>query len=149
MTIDALLPYYRELLALHIMSVIVWMAGMIVLPAIYARHVAATPELARDAGFVALEQSIIKRLVNPAMYAAWGFGSLLILTPGAISWSAGWWRTKFIAVLALSAYHGALSIWRRALRDGTNRRSAAFFTNVTLIPIGFVIVIVSMVIIQP
>ncbi|MBV1707986.1 MAG: CopD family protein [Hyphomicrobiales bacterium] len=149
MTIDALLPWYRELLALHVMSVIIWMAGMIVLPLIYARHVAVAPELARGAGFVELEQGIIKRLVNPAMYAAWGFGTLLILTPGAISWSADWWRTKFTAVLVLSAYHGALSIWRRALRDGTNRRSAVFFARVTLVPIAFVILVVSMVIIQP
>lgn len=74
MTIGALLPAYRELLALHVISVIVWMTGMIMLPAIYARHVTTTPEVARDAGFVELERGIIKRFVNPAMYAAWGFG---------------------------------------------------------------------------
>jgi putative membrane protein len=105
-TIGALLPAYRELLALHVISVIVWMAGLIMLPAIYARHVATTPEVAREAGFVELERGIIKRFVNPAMYAAWGFGILLIATPGTLSWSASWWWTKFIAVLALSGYHG-------------------------------------------
>ena len=42
MTIGALLPAYRELLTLHVISAIVWMAGMIMLPAIYARHVATT-----------------------------------------------------------------------------------------------------------
>ena len=89
MTSGALLPVYRELLALHVISVILWMAGMIMLPVIYAKHVTTTPELARDAGFVELERSIIKRFVNPAMYAAWGFGILLIATPGTISWSAG------------------------------------------------------------
>ena len=148
MTIGALLPAYRELLALHVISVIVWMAGMIMLPAIYARHV-ATPEVARDAGFVELERGIIKRFVNPAMYAAWGFGILLIATPGTISWSAGWWWTKFIAVLALSGYHGALSAWRRGLRDGTDRHSASFYAMATVIPIGLVMLIVTMVIIQP
>jgi len=75
-TIGALLPAYRELLTLHVISVIVWMAGMIMLPAIYARHVATAPEVARDAGFVELERGIIKRFVNPAMYAAWGLGIL-------------------------------------------------------------------------
>ena len=82
MTIGALLPAYRELLALHVISVILWMAGMIMLPVIYAGHVATTPEVARDAGFVELERGIIKRFVNPPMYAAWGFGILLIATPG-------------------------------------------------------------------
>ena len=148
MTIGALLPAYRELLALHVISVIVWMAGMIMLPAIYARHV-ATPEVARDAGFVELERGIIKRFVNPAMYAAWGFGILLIATPGTISWSAGWWWAKFIAVLALPGYHGALSAWRRGLRDGTDRHSASFYAMATVIPIGLVMLIVTMAIIQP
>jgi putative membrane protein len=87
-TIGALLPVYRELLALHVISVIVWMAGLIMLPAIYARHVATTPEVAREAGFVELERGIIKRFVNPAMYAAWGFGILLIATPGTLSCSS-------------------------------------------------------------
>jgi protoporphyrinogen IX oxidase len=148
-TIGALLPAYRELLALHVMSVIVWMAGMIMLPAIYARHAATAPDVAHAAGFVELERDIIKRLVNPAMYAAWGFGILLIATPGAISWSTGWWQTKFIAVLALSGYHGALSIWRRGLRVGTNQHSASFYAAATAIPIGLVILIVTMVIVQP
>lgn len=149
MTSGALLPAYRELLALHVISVILWMAGMIMLPVIYAKHVTTTPELARDAGFVELERSIIKRFVNPAMYAAWGFGILLIATPGTISWSAGWWWTKFIAVLALSGYHGALSFWRRGLRDGTDRHGASFYGMATVIPIGLVMLIVTMVIIQP
>ncbi|MDE2465663.1 MAG: CopD family protein [Alphaproteobacteria bacterium] len=149
MTIDALLPVYRELLALHVISVIVWMAGMITLPIIYARHTATVTAVARDAGFVELERAIIKRIVNPAMYAAWGFGILLIATPGAISWSAPWWWTKLVAVLALSGYHGALSAWRRGLRDGTDRHSAPFYTIVTLIPIGLVVLIVTMVIIRP
>ena len=149
MTFDALLPVYREVLALHVMSVILWMAGMIMLPLIYARHAAATAEVARAAGFVELERDIIKRLVNPAMYAAWGFAALLVATPGAVSWSAGWWQTKFIAVLALSGYHGALSVWRRRLRVGTNQHGASFFVMATTIPIGLVILIVTMVIVQP
>jgi putative membrane protein len=104
-----LLPAYRERLALHVISVIVWMTSVIMLPAIYARHVTTTPEVVRDAGLVELERGIIKRFVNPAMYAAPGVGILLIATPGTISWSAGWWWTKFIAMPALSGYYGALS----------------------------------------
>ena len=100
------------------------------------------------AGFTELERGIIKRIVNPAMYAAWGFGILLIVTAGTISWSAPWWWTKFAAVLALSGFHGALSVWRRALRDGTDRRSTSFYAMATVIPIGLVVLIVTMVIIR-
>jgi putative membrane protein len=148
-TLGALLPAYRELLVPHVISVILWMAGMIMLPVIYARHAATDVEVARDAGFTELERDIIKRIVNPAMYAAWGFGILLIATPGTISWSAPWWWAKLAAVLALSGYHGALSVWRRRLRDGTDRHSTSFYAMATVIPIGLVVLIVTMVIIRP
>jgi len=149
MTIGALAPAYRYLLALHVISVIVWMAGMLILPLIYGRHRALGPALADQAGFAALERLIFKRMVNPAMYAAWSFGILLILTPGAISWDAWWWRVKFAAVLLLAWYHGALSAWRRRLRDGDPRRRAGFYQTAVAIPLGLVVLIVAMVMIQP
>lgn len=149
MTIGWLTPAYRYLLAAHVVSVILWMAGMIILPVIYAQHRAADPALARQAGFAALERSIFKGLVNPAMYAAWGFGILLILTPGAISWDAWWWRIKFAAVLLLSGYHGALSAWRRRLRDGVGQHGVGFYRAASAVPIGFVLLIVAMVMLQP
>ena len=43
------------------------------------------------------------------MIAAWTFGILLVLTPGVIDWSAGWWHVKLTAVILMSALHGILS----------------------------------------
>ena len=144
----ALLPVYRELLAAHVFFVIVWMAGMLMMPAIYLRH--CTLPLASDAAgaFVVLERQIFKRMINPAMYAAWGFGILLILIPGAIAWNATWWLVKFVAVLALSGYHGVLSTWRRALRDGNCPSIAALRLGIAA-SLVFGAVIVGMVVIQP
>ncbi|OZB21718.1 MULTISPECIES: CopD family protein [unclassified Acidiphilium] len=149
MTIAALAPAYRFLLALHVIAVILWMAGMIVLPAIYAQHRTIGRALADQAGFAALERTIFKMIVNPAMYAAWGFGVLLILTPRAIAWGAWWWRIKVAAVLLLSWYHGALSAWRRQLRDGGGRHGVRFYQTATAIPVGFIVLIVALVVIQP
>lgn len=149
MRIHALAPIYLFLLAGHVIAVIMWMAGMILLPVIYARHRAIGPTLAEQAGFAELERLIFKKIVNPTMYAAWGFGILLILTPGAISWDAWWWRAKFTAVLLMSWYHGALSAWRRQLRGGGARHSARFYQAAMAIPLGLVVLIVTMVVIQP
>ena len=145
---QALLPVDRELLAAHIFFVIVWMAGMLTMPTIYLRH--CTLPLASDAAraFVAIERQIFKRMINPAMYAAWGFGILLILTPGAIAWNAAWWLGKFAAVIALSWHHGVLSSWRRALRDG-NCPSIADLRLGIAAPLVLGAVIVGMVVIQP
>ncbi len=142
------MPVYRELLAAHVFFVIVWMAGMLTMPAIYLRH--CTLPLTSDAAraFVALERQIFKRMINPAMYAAWGFGILLILTPGAIAWNAAWWLVKFAAVIALSGHHGVLSTWRRALRDGDCPSIAALRLGIAT-PLVLGAVIVGMVVIQP
>ena len=148
MTVPALLPFLRELLALHVIAVILWMAGMIVLPLIYLRHHGLEPASPAAMAFAALERQIFKRLVNPAMYAAWGFGILLALTPGTISWSAPWWLVKLAAVLLLSWYHGVLSVWRRRLRDDARSAMSSLRQGVA-IPIVLMVVIVTMVLVQP
>lgn len=149
MTIPALLPALNALLALHVFSVIVWMAGMLVLPVIYLCHRALEPAGEAARSFVLLERQIFKRMVNPGMYAAWGFGVLLILTPGTISWSAPWWIVKFAAVLTLSWYHGVLSAWRRRLRDAQEVPSRVAMHLGIAAPICLAAIIVAMVIIKP
>lgn len=156
MKLPFLLPFLPWSLALHVLSVILWMAGMLILPLIYLRHRAleasapAGTAFTTPAGtaFAALEQMIFKRLLNPAMYAAWGFGILLILTPGTIRWGEHWWQVKFASVLALSWYHGKLSAWRRKLRDGTGP-DAAILRITAIIPFALTALVVAMVIVQP
>lgn len=149
MTIAALLPYRRWELSFHVISVMGWMAGMICLPVLYAYHGEAAPGSAEAARFAGAERALFKRLVNPAMNLAFLSGILLILTPGTISWSARWWWVKLICIFLLSAFHGELSRWRRALRDGSSRRPARFYGFATAIPVALAITIVIMVIVQP
>jgi putative membrane protein len=82
------------------------------------------------------------------MYAAWGFGILLILTPGTVSWNAPWWLVKFVTVLMLSWYHGILSTWRRGLRNGRLPSIAVLRLGIAA-PLVFAAIIVTMVMIQP
>ena len=51
--------------------------------------------------------------MNPAMIATWFFGLALVLTPGIIDWSAGWWHVKLLCVILMSGFHGAMSRWRK------------------------------------
>jgi putative membrane protein len=148
MKLPTLLPFLHYVLALHVLSVILWMAGMLVLPLIYLRHRALEPSAPARAEFAGLERLIFKRLLNPAMYAAWGFGILLILTPGTIRWGEHWWQVKFVSVLLLSWYHGKLSAWRRKLRDGTGP-DTAILRLTAIIPFALTALVVAMVIIQP
>ena len=54
-----------------------------------------------------MERRLLKQIINPAMMATWTFGILLVLTPGIIDWSAGWWHVKLTMVLLMSGFHGA------------------------------------------
>lgn len=149
MTIEALLPFFRATLALHVISMVLWMAGMLTLPWLYVEHagvLAGGPEGMR---LSLLEQRLMRRAINPAMIATWLFGILLVLTPGAMSWSAGWWWTKLTAVILMSAFHGELSRWRRHFRDGRNVRTAGFYRRAAGIPLVLLVLIVFMVVTQP
>ena len=94
MTVPALLPFFRLTLALHVISVVLWMAGMLALPWLYAEHAGVPTRGLEARRFQDMEWRLMKRAINPTMFGAWLFGIILVLTPGAVSWSAGWWWIK-------------------------------------------------------
>ena len=149
MTIAALAPLYPWTKAFHVISVIAWMAGMFYLPRLYVYHCEVKPGTAESERFKVMERRLLRQIVNPAMIATWTFGVLLVLTPGVIDWSWGWWHVKLAAVILLSAFHGALSRWRRDFLEDRNRRSQRFYRIANEIPTLAVILIVIMVIVRP
>lgn len=149
MTLAFLAPLYLWIKALHVMSVIAWMAGMFYLPRLYVYHCDLIPGSAESERFKVMERRLFKQIISPAMIATWSFGILLILTPGVIDWGAGWWHVKLAAVLLMSGFHGALSRWRRDFLDDRNRHSPRFYRIANEIPTVLMVIIVVMVIVKP
>jgi protoporphyrinogen IX oxidase len=149
MTLAFLAPFYLWTKALHVISVIAWLAGMLYLPRLFVYHCEVAPGSAESERFKLMERRLFKQIINPAMIAAWTFGILLVLTPGAISWSAGWWHVKLACVLLLSAFHGMLSRWRKDFLQDRNRRPQRFYRIANEVPTLLMVVIVIMVIVQP
>jgi protoporphyrinogen IX oxidase len=149
--IDAALTHaYPWTKALHVISVIAWMAGMFYLPRLYVYHTMLTPGTAESERFKVMERRLMKQIINPAMIAAWSFGLLLVLTPGVIDWKHdGWWHVKLLMVLLMSGFHGAISKWRREFRDDRNRRSTRFYRIANEVPTVLMVIIVIMVIVKP
>jgi protoporphyrinogen IX oxidase len=87
--------------------------------------------------------------MNPAMIATWLFGIILVLTPGIIDWTAGWWHVKLLCVILMSGFHGAMSRWRKDFLADANRRSHKFYRVANEVPTVLMIVIVIMVIVRP
>jgi protoporphyrinogen IX oxidase len=146
MTIAAFTPWFHWFLAFHIISFTAWMAGMFYLPRLYVYHCQTTPGTAESERFKVMEVKLLRVIINPAMIATYIFGTLLILTPGAVNWHAAWWWTKIVCVLLMTGFHGALSRWRRDFLNDRNTRSEKFYRMANEIPTVLFIIIVLVVV---
>jgi putative membrane protein len=142
MTFDALVPFYRWELALHIISFTAWLAGLFYLPRLYVYHCQLASGSAESERFKVMERRLLKQITTPAMIATWGFGILLVLTPGAVNWHAGWWWTKLVAVILLSGFHGACSKWRKNFLNEVNVKPEKFYRIANEVPTVLMAVIV-------
>ena len=140
---------YPWIKALHVISIIAWMAGMLYLPRLYVYHAGAAPGSEMSETFKIMERRLLRAIINPAMVSSFLFGGLLMATPGIVDWSAGWIWVKIAMILAMSAFHGALSRWRRDFEADANRRPAKFYRAMNEVPTLIFVVIVIMVVVKP
>ncbi len=139
--------FYLWIKALHIISVIAWMAGMLYLPRLFVYHAAAAPGSELSETFKVMERRLMRGIINPAMIAVWVFGLLLIYNGGW--WLAGWLYAKLALVLVQSAVHGMLSRWRRAFEHDENKHSQKFYRLMNEIPAVLLLGIVPLVVLKP
>jgi putative membrane protein len=126
-----------------------WMAGLFYLPRLYVYHCGLVRGSVESERFKVMERRLLKQIMNPAMMATWGFGIILILTPGAVDWSSGWWWIKFISVILMSGFHGACSKWRKVFLEDRNVKSHVYYRYANEVPTLLMIIIVIMAIAQP
>jgi len=141
--------YYEWFKALHVISVIAWMAGMLYLPRLYVYHADAGVGSDKSETFKIMERRLLRAITNPAMIASFIFGGLMLATPGAIDWSMGWIWVKIAMIVAMSGIHGLLARWRRDFEADRNVRPAKFYRMWNEAPTIPLIVIVIMVIVKP
>jgi len=141
--------YYEWFKALHVISVIAWMAGMLYLPRLYVYHADSEVGSDKSETFKIMERRLLRAITNPAMIASFIFGGLMLATPGAIDWSMGWIWVKIAMIVAMSGIHGLLARWRRDFEADRNVRPAKFYRVWNEAPTIPLIVIVIMVIVKP
>ena len=142
----ALYPWTK---ALHIISVIAWMAGLLYLPRLFVYHCDAAPASAQAETFKTMERRLLRGIMNPAMGATYLFGIALLLTPGLVEWSQGWIYLKLILVAVLTVYHHALARWRKVFEADANARPARFYRLMNEVPTLIMIAIVVLVVVRP
>ena len=147
--IDALGPFLLWEKALHVISVVAWMAGLFYLPRLFVYHTTVASGSPQSELFKVMERRLLRQITNPAMIASFFFGILLVLTPGAVNWDAGWWWVKLTSALLMAGFHGACASWRQAFEEDRNRKTQRFFRIANEIPTVLMLVIVVMAIVQP
>lgn len=149
MTLDVLAPLYPWTKSLHLIAVIAWMAGLFYLPRLFIYHFQVPVGDPRSELFKVMERRLLKAIMNPAMIASWVLGLALILTPGVVDWTAGWWHLKFTAVLLMSGFHGMLGAARKRFEADGRPRTERAWRYWNEVPTLLLIVIVIMVIVKP
>lgn len=146
---DFLASVYPWTKALHVMSVIAWMAGIFYLPRLYVYHVESVVAGSEtDKLFQTMERRLLRAIMNPAMVATWFFGLALVFTPGIVDWGQIWPWSKVAGVLGMTWFHHWLGYRRKEFVAGANIRSGRTYRVMNEVPTVLLAVIVLSVIVK-
>ena len=138
---------YAWVLALHIISIISWMAGLLYLPRLFVYHVDAEPGTDLSETLKTMERRLLRAIMTPAMIASWIFGIwLVVLTDAHLEI---WFHIKLTLIVLLSVGHMAMAKWRTEFALDQNTRSARFYRIANEAPTLLMISIVILVIVKP
>ena len=140
---------YLWVKALHIISVIAWMAGLLYLPRLFVYHVDAEPGSELSETLKIMERRLLKQIMNPAMLASFFFGILLLLGLGQAAWSAAWLHVKLLLVAGLLVVHMTMGRWQRKFAENKNTRPQKFYRIANEVPTVLMAGIVIFVVVRP
>ena len=133
--------------ALHIISVIAWMAGMLYLPRLFVYHTDAPKGSALSETFKVMERRLLKAIINPSMILVFVTGIALAFLTGY--WQAPWLQAKFVLVLGLGGLHGYFARCVRVFAADANVRPARFYRILNEVPSVFMVLIVILAVVKP
>jgi putative membrane protein len=138
---------YHWILALHIIAMVAWMAGMLYLPRLFVYHCDAEVGSVQSETFKTMERRLLKGIVNPAMIATWLFGLTLVWLGDWLK--APWLHAKLVLVIVMSGVHGMLARYVRDFAADRNRHSQKFYRIINEVPTLLLIGIVLLVVLKP
>ncbi len=144
------MTFYLYIKAFHIISVISWMAGMLYLPRLFVYHSNKDNSKTMNLTFELMEKRLFKYIMNPAMFATWASGLILIFSSiSNYGLDTYWLLIKMILVLLMSALHGYFGFLRKALIKDNSAHSQKYFKYINEAPTILLILIVILVVVKP
>ena len=140
---------YPWLKALHVISVIAWMAGMLYLPRLVVYHCGVEPGSQASDMLKVMERRLLNAIITPALVATAVLGLLLALTPGIVDWSSAWPWIKLVLLAGMFAFYNFCVYWRRAFAGDRNRRPARYYRLANEMPTVLIIAIVIISVVKP
>ena len=141
--------FYLLFKALHLISVISWMAGLLYLPRIFVYHAQNKSQSIITEVFKVMEKKLFFFIMTPAMILSWLFGLLLIHEIGFQQLGQIWMILKLVFVIKLTLYHFYLGRVLNQFKYDLNQHSDKFYRSINEIPTILLILIVFVVLFKP
>lgn len=136
------------ILALHIIFLVAWFAGLFYLPRLFVYHAEATDSISIER-FKVMERKLYYFIMTPSAILATAFGISLLFYNLPYYMHSGWMHVKLTFVAILWVYHIYCGKLLANFKADNNRRSSKFFRFYNEAPAVLLIVIVIMVVVKP
>ena len=140
---------YLTVKAIHIISIIAWIAGLLYLPRIFVYHAENLQNDKICETFKIMEKRLMFYIMNPAMLSSWFFGLWLVHLQEINILDILWIKLKFALVVILTIYHFFLFKCLKNFNENMNNYSSKFYRVINEIPTLLLIFIVFIVVFKP
>ena len=147
--IEFLLDHYLWIKALHIISIIAWMAGLLYLPRLFVYHCSAKIGSEFSEKLKIMERRLMIAIMEPARISALVFGLLLLFSYSWEELFTLWMFIKLICVIGLFVIHDLFRKWQKNFETDTNIHHDKFFRILNEVPTLLMILIVIFVVVKP
>ena len=138
---------YLWVKAAHLIFVIFWMAGLLMLPRFLIYQTATLPGSPEDVAWSERARRLRSVILSPALILTWLLGMALAVHMGAFA--MGWFHAKLMLVIALTGYHGWAVGASKRIAAGHRPASDKMLRLLNEVPSFVLILIVILVIVKP
>ena len=134
--------------ALHIITMVTWMAGIFYLPRLFVYHAQANAEgdAIGDARFKIMERKLFWGIMTPGAILTVVFGAWLWIGYGI---TGKWMMWKLLFVLSLVVFHIWCLLQMQSFAAGANAHSQRYFRALNELPVFALFAIVILVVVKP
>lgn len=138
----------KWILALHIISVICWYAGLFYLPRLFVYH-AMTQDKAVASQLCVMEHKLYRYIMWPSLIATVISGYALMFQVFPHAHYPSWLHAKLLCVGVLVLFHLMCGVLGKRLREGRNTYSHRFYRFFNEVPTLLLFAIVLLVVLKP